>query len=140
MWNMIWPIALVVLANTFYNIVAKSTPLAANAFLSLTVTYLVAAVCSFGLYLFQGSQKLFAELTHINWTAFALGICIIGLEFGYIYVYRSGWKVNTGSLVANISLAVVLIVVGFVFYKESLSLRQLAGIILCVAGLILITR
>jgi uncharacterized membrane protein len=140
MWNYIWPIVLVVLANVFYHIIAKSTPSGTNAFLSLTITYLIAAVCSFLLYLFQGSQKLSDELSKINWTSFALGICIIGLEIGYIYVYRAGWKVNTGSLVANISLACILIVVGFLLYKESLSIIQLTGIFVCIGGLILVTK
>lgn len=54
MLGYIWPIALVVVANVFYNITTKSTPSQANAFLSLAVTYCVAAACAFGLYLVPG--------------------------------------------------------------------------------------
>ena len=58
-----WPILVVVLANVVYNISTKFTPPAANAFLSLAVTYLVAAVCSILLYLTQGEhQKLGSAL------------------------------------------------------------------------------
>ena len=63
---------------------------------------------------------------------------MVALEFGYIYVYRAGWTVNTASLVENIALACVLVFVGFFLYKESLSLRQLIGIGVCVFGLFLI--
>ena len=140
MWNYIWPIGLVVLANVFYNITTKSTPSDANAFLSLTITYIVAAVCSFTLYLFQTNQKLPAAFEKLNWTSYALGIVIVGLEIGYIYVYRAGWKVNTGSLVANITLACVLVVVGFLLYKEAISVRQIVGIAVCIGGLLLITK
>ena len=76
MWSYIWPIALVVLANTFYNIITKSTPSDANAFLSLTITYVVGAVCSFAMYFFQGSHKFSEDIAKINWTSFALGLCI----------------------------------------------------------------
>ena len=38
-WNLFWPIALITLANCFYNICTKSTPEQANPFLSLCVTY-----------------------------------------------------------------------------------------------------
>ena len=46
MWSMIWPILIVVGANTFYHICAKSTPENANAFASLAITYGVGAVLS----------------------------------------------------------------------------------------------
>lgn len=140
MWNYIWPICMVVLANVGYNIVTKSTPSEANALLSLTVTYLTAALFSFILYRFLGrGQTLSFEFSRLNWTSFALGICIIALEFGYIYVYRAGWKVNTASLTANIALACILVIVGFLIYKEVLSLRQIMGIGVCIAGLVLIS-
>ena len=134
-----WPIALVVLANVVYNISTKSTPAGANAFLSLAVIYLIAGICAILLYLLQGGhQKFTAELSKLNWTSIALGISVVALEFGYIYVYRAGWTVNTASLVANIALACVLVFVGFFLYKESLSFRQLIGIGVCVFGLFLI--
>ena len=37
MWNMIWPLLVVVGANTVYNISAKSTPADVNSFASLAV-------------------------------------------------------------------------------------------------------
>ena len=118
MFSFIWPIAIVVLANVVYNIVTKSTPSQANAFLSLTITYLVAAACAFIMYIIQGNhQKPTIELSRLNWTAIVLGISIVALEFGYINVYRAGWKVNTASLVANIALACILVFVGFVILR-----------------------
>lgn len=140
MWYMLWPIALVVLSNVFYNIVTKTTPSDGNAFLSLTVTYFVAALCAFVLYWVSGDRSgLAQDFAKLNWTALALGIVVVGLEFGYIHVYRAGWNVNTAPLVANICLACALLVVGFVVFKETLSLRQILGFAVCVGGLILIT-
>ena len=73
MWNMFWPIALVVLSNTFYNICTKSTPENANAFLSLAVTYLVAAAGALVLFFFAKDRaSILQELGNLNWTAFAL--------------------------------------------------------------------
>lgn len=141
MIHYIWPIALVIFSNVIYNIATKSTPSGANAFLSLAVTYLVAAACSIALYLFQGEhQKLTTELSHLNWTALVLGLSVVALEFGYIHVYRAGWTVNTASLVANIALACILIFVGFFLYHEGLTLRQAAGIVVCFIGLLLIRK
>lgn len=139
MLSYIWPIALVVISNVLYNIITKSTPTNSNALLSLTISYLAAAVCSFVLFLTQERQPITQELAKLNWTAPALGVCIIGLEFGYIYAYRAGWKISTCSLVANISLACALLIVGIVFYKESITAAKAVGMALCIAGLVLIT-
>ena len=41
MWNMLWPLLLIIGSNTFYHICAKSTPEDAHAFGVLTVTYFI---------------------------------------------------------------------------------------------------
>lgn len=141
MWNMIWPIIIVVGANTVYNISAKSTPSDVNSFASLAVSYIIGAVCSVIMFFITSENKnLIAEIAKTNWTAFALGITIVGLEFGYICIYRAGWKISAATLAANISLACVLIVVGILLYKEEVSVKQLIGIAVAAAGLILIAK
>ena len=50
MWNYLWPVLVVIGANTFYNIAAKSTPQNVNSFASLVVTYLVAALLAMVLF------------------------------------------------------------------------------------------
>lgn len=141
MWNMLWPVLVVVGANTIYNISTKSTPANVNAFASLAMTYVMAALSSVVLFfLTSDSKNLLAELAKTNWTAYALGIAIIGLEFGYICIYRAGWKIGVASLVANISLACVLLVVGYFFYKEVITLKQLLGMSVCAIGLMLIVK
>ena len=138
---MLWPVMVVVGANTIYNISTKSTPANVNAFASLAMTYVMAALSSVVLFfLTSDSKNLLAELAKTNWTAYALGIAIIGLEFGYICIYRAGWKIGVASLVANISLACVLLIVGYFFYKEVITLKQLLGMGVCAIGLMLIVK
>jgi len=141
MINYILPIALVILSNFCYHIIAKSMPQQVNPLASLFVTYLTSAGCTLLLMLFANSPKgLFMQFKNINWTSFVLGISIIGLEYGYIRAYRAGWNISICSLVANIVLAVLLIAVGVLAYKEHISAYQTAGIFLCVAGLLLINK
>lgn len=101
MWSMIWPILIVVGANTFYHICAKSTPENANAFASLAITYGVGAVLSIVMFYLTGARGLAGELGKTNWTAWVLGIAVVGLEFGNICLYRAGWKVSVGSLIGK---------------------------------------
>lgn len=141
MLQYIGPILIVVAANTFYNICAKSVPENANSFVALTITYAIAAVISLILFFVTGENKnFFSEVSKLNWSSIVLGIAIVALEFGYIAIYRAGWKISMGSLVANISLAVVLFIVGILVYKEAVTIKQVAGAVVCAVGLILITK
>lgn len=141
MWNMLWPILIVIAANTIYNVCAKSTPANINSFASLTVTYLIAMVCSLIMFFVTGEQKnLLLELSKSNWTTYALGAAIVGLEFGFLCVYRAGWKISMANLFASIAVACVLLIVGFFLYKETISLRQTLGMAVCAVGLILLAK
>ena len=139
MWNLIWPILVVILSNTVYNICMKSMPPDVNPFGALMVTYIVAAIITAIIFVFmvKPSNVVF-ELSKINWTSVILALVIVGLEVGYVFVYRAGWSISTASVVANIGLACVLVIVGFFLYKENVSIRQILGIFVCMVGLILI--
>ena len=139
MWNLIWPILIVILSNTFYNICMKSMPGDVNPFGALMVTYFCAAVISAVIFVgMVGPSNIGDEISKINWTSVVLALAIVCLEVGYVFVYRAGWTVSTASVVANIGLACVLIFVGYFLYKENVSLNQIVGIVVCMAGLILI--
>ncbi|MCR4719070.1 MAG: EamA family transporter [Firmicutes bacterium] len=132
----IWPIALVVLSNTVYQICAKSVPSGIDPFASLTVTYLVGALASCVMYFFlNGGSNLVAEYAKLNWAPIALGIVIVGLEVGWIYAYKAGWQVSTGFIVQSAFLAAVLLAVGHIIYREDLSWNKILGVIICLVGL-----
>ena len=86
------------------------------------------------------NKNIITEIQKTNWTAVVLAFSVVALEFGYIYIYRVGWAVSTGSLVAIISLACILLIVGLVIYKEIVSFYQILGIGLCTIGLLLVTK
>lgn len=139
MWRLIWPILIVVLSNTFYNVCMKSMPNDVNPFGALMVTYLVAAIISAIIFVYAaGPSNIGVEISKINWTSVVLALAIVGLEVGYVFVYRAGWTVSTASVVANIGLACVLLFVGYFLYRENVSLNQIVGIAVCMVGLILI--
>ena len=138
MWNYIWPVLLILGSNIAYNLMTKSTPAQVNPFASLTVTYLVAAVFSFILLLFSSTGHPLADFREVNWTGIVLGMAIVGLELGYICLYRAGWNISVGSLVANVLLAACLLVIGLVVFKEAVGVKQMLGIAVCLCGLVLI--
>jgi drug/metabolite transporter (DMT)-like permease len=134
-------IALAVLANVFYHIIQKKTPLGANPALTLSMTYLAAAVICFVAFLvLPGREGLAVEFKRLNWTAAALGIAIIGLELGFLLAYRAGWNVSTAAMVANVAVAVLLVPVGLLLFKEELKPVNWIGVVLCIAGLLCMAK
>ena len=139
MLSYIWPIALIVLSNTFYQICAKSVPEGMNPFASLTVTYLVGAVISGILYFVSGTGTgLLKEYEKLNWAPIVLGLVIVGLEAGYICAFKAGWQVSTAQMVQAAILACVMLFVGHLVYHEALTWNKILGITICLIGLALI--
>ena len=135
----IWPIALVIFSNIVYQICAKSVPDSVNPFASLTVTYLIGSAISLILfYATDSDRSIMKELGAINWSSFVLGLVIVGLEVGFIYAYKAGWQVSSASVVQSSFLAVALIIVGALLYKEPVSRNKLIGIAFCLVGLVFI--
>lgn len=135
----VFSIVLIVASNILYNICQKSTPQKANPFSALLITYLTAAIITFiTLLLYKTDKGFFESFKELNWTSIVLGISIVGLEFGYLMAYRSGWNISIGSLVANIFLALMLIPVGILLFKEGFELNKILGSAFCIIGLILI--
>lgn len=139
MFSYIWPIALVVLSNMLYQICAKSVPEGMNPLASLTVTYLVGAAVSCALYfILNRNANLLREIRLTNWAPIVLGVVIVGLEVGFIYAFRAGWQISMAQIVSSAVLAVILIFVGYLLYHEAITWNKIAGIIVCLAGLVLI--
>ncbi|MCR5484259.1 MAG: EamA family transporter [Clostridiales bacterium] len=136
-----WPIALIVLSNIFYHICSKSTPKDIDPLASLTVTYLVGAAASGILYFALNRHgNILSEFKHLNWTAFVLGLSIVGLEAGSIYMYKVGWNISTGQIFHSAILAICLIFIGYIFYREQITWTKITGIAVCLVGLFLISK
>ena len=139
MFSYIWPMALLVLSNTVYQICAKSVPDGADPMAVLTVTYAVGAVASAALYFaLNRGGDLLREYGKLNWAPFVLGIVIVGLEAGWIYAYKAGWEVSVGFIVQSAFLAVTLMFTGYLMYHETLTWNKLAGAAICMIGLAVI--
>lgn len=139
--SMIWPIALVVFSNIVYQICAKGVPKDMDAMASMTITYLVGAVCSAIMYFVMNKNgNLLQEYAKMNWAPFFLGVSVVGLEVGFIYAYKNGWAVSTASLVQSAFLAVALIIVRAVLYREAIKANKVIGIVICLIGLYFINK
>ena len=84
--------------------------------------------------------NLIHEYSKLNAAPVLLGISVVGLEVGFIYAYKTGWPVSTLSTVQSAFLALALIIVGALLYKEEISLNKVIGIVICLIGLYFINK
>ena len=69
-----------------------------------------------------------------------MAMAITAVEVASVFMYKVGWNISIGSTVANILTAVALAGVGVLIYKEVMTVNQLIGIGLCIAGLVVMSR
>lgn len=137
----IWrPLLLVVLSSVGYQVGLKEVSGIGDPMISLMVTYLAASAVSFVIYFFQslGKESFLRGVLSVNVSAMGLGLAIVGIEVGTLFMYRAGWAVNVAFVVANSLIVAALMLTGFLLYKEKLTLRQLIGVGISLAGILCI--
>jgi multidrug transporter EmrE-like cation transporter len=138
--QLLW-LSIAIVATVAYHVVLKLTPPGANPLLSLLVTYAaVALLFAAALVLSPGEFAWREEARQLNWTAIALAIAIIGLDLGFILLYRTGFEVSLGALVTQTAAAMLLVGIGLLVFRERLTPGNGLGIVLCLAGLWLVNR
>jgi multidrug transporter EmrE-like cation transporter len=138
--QLLW-LSIAIVATVAYHVVLKLTPPGANPLLSLLVTYgAVALLFAAALVLSPGEFAWREESRQLNWTAIALAIAIIGLDLGFILLYRTGFEVSLGALVTQTAAAMLLVGIGLLVFRERLTPGNGLGIVLCLAGLWLVNR
>jgi drug/metabolite transporter (DMT)-like permease len=132
-------ISIAILSSALYHISQKSTPRLVNAPLALLVTYAVAMMLTMLLlYFMPAKQGLVAELRQLNWASFLLAVSIVGLEVGFLLVYRSGWNIGLAAVLVNVAASLILVPVALLIFKDRLTWVNIAGILTCLAGLVML--
>ena len=140
MGNAIWPLFLIVGSNIVYQLSARGAAKGVNPFAALVVAYAIATVASLALFLATAKgSALAAQVRELNWANYALGLAIIGLEGGFLCLYRAGWSASVGPIVTYSAVAMLLLLIGALFLGEHVGWKQIAGVALCLAGIALVT-
>jgi drug/metabolite transporter (DMT)-like permease len=134
-------IVLVVLGNVGYHLGQRAVPPGANPVVATLGAYLVAACTTIALLpLFARDQAFGAAVRSLNWSTVLVGVAIVGVELGFLLAYRSGWSLGTASLTANAAVAVALLAVGVLVFREPWSATRAMGVGCCILGLWLVNR
>jgi drug/metabolite transporter (DMT)-like permease len=128
-----------VVGTLLYHIAQKTMPRAVSPFVLLAASFSLAALICVAALLIT-VRPPFGICSAISWSSVALGAAMVTIETGYLMAYRIGWRLNRAAFCCNITVAVLLIPLGMILFREQISLRMLAGSSLCIVGLILLVR
>jgi drug/metabolite transporter (DMT)-like permease len=132
-------ITLAIASSTVHHFTAKSIPANVNFTVSLLVTYTVAFVVTFlGFFFLPAKHGVIAEIKQLNWASLGLALAIVGIEFGFLLTYRAGWHLGIAAILVNVVASLILVPVAIFFFKDKISWINIFGILLCLAGLVML--
>ncbi|MBI4428793.1 MAG: EamA family transporter [Ignavibacteriales bacterium] len=132
---------LIVIGVLIYHLSQKSVPRDAHPLVVFAVAYAFAAGLCLAIILATGEFKKGAHLLRSqNWFVVVLiAVSALAVEFGYLYAYRTGWRVSTTSITTSAFITTSLALIGVFWFKEHLTTLNVVGIALCLVGVMCVT-
>ena len=132
---------LIIFGLVVYQIAQKSTDQNANPFVVVILAYLIGiAACIGGYFLFPRQDAEIVPMVRTAiWSAVGIGLGAAAIEIGFMLAYRAGWNLSLLPVWVNVCGAALLMLIGLIVFRESISIEKVIGILLCIGGLVLIT-
>lgn len=132
-------ILLAIASSALYHLSQKQIPAAVNPAVSIIVTYVVSLLLCLVILVFLPPENgLKAALKQLNWATYALAFSLVGLELGFLLVYRAGWNIGIAAVLVNVVASLLLVPVALYVFKDRLSAVNIIGILVCLAGLLML--
>jgi uncharacterized membrane protein YdcZ (DUF606 family) len=135
------PIIMAVTGGVLYHVSQKSVPKQLSPFAAIIIAYAIGILCCFLAMLFVPRERpLLESWQGANWAVWLLGISAAIIEISILLAYRAGCNISITSVVVNIAVALVLLPIGLLIFRERVSWPNAAGIVCCLFGLYLLSR
>jgi multidrug transporter EmrE-like cation transporter len=132
-------ISLAIASSALYHFTQKQIPAGVSPSVSVIVTYVVSlAMCFILLFFLPPENGFMAALKQLNWASYILALSLVGLEVGFLLVYRAGWNIGIAAVLTNVAASLILVPVAIFVFKDKLSLINIIGILVCLAGLVML--
>lgn len=83
-------------------------------------------------------QEIPLHVAKIGWIQFGIAVVVLGMELGFLLMYRYGWDLSVGNVVTRVFINIILAAIGIGLLKEQLSALNMVGIVLCIAGVAMV--
>jgi drug/metabolite transporter (DMT)-like permease len=135
------PLMLAVCGSLVYHMSAKSIPKSvdpAAALIGLYATALAGSVLTYAV--LKPGPVSFRVDAYWHPTVAAVGIGALIIELGFLLAYRGAWPVSSASVIANALVAVILVPLGALVFREPITVERAIGVVLCLLGVTLLQR
>jgi len=131
------------LAGTLYHLGQKSLKAVINPFLLFAITYFVGAILMLGLY-FYNTQSLTIKIPNLDgkslFSMFLITAGFMGIELGFLLVYRSGLPISHSSFLSSLGTSTILLLFGIFFFQEVLTIKQWIGLVFAFIAIVLLMK
>ena len=131
---------LAIAGQIFYHVTQKSISPGTHPVVSLLMFYGLAALLTLPLLLwFPLNEPIIGEIKKLNWAVYGVAASIVLIEIGFLLAYRAGAELSSAAVLTASVVAVSTLLIGAIFFRESLSIAKVSGMVLCLAGIGLMT-
>jgi uncharacterized membrane protein YdcZ (DUF606 family) len=135
------PLFLTIGGSILYHIAQKSLPRTTNPLITMMLAYAVGILLFVLCALFYHDPRPFlSSVKESNWAVFVVAVGAASIEIGFLLAYRVGWNISIAPVASSVAVALLLIPIGLLVFREHLSIGNVIGIMFCVVGLILVTH
>ena len=135
------PILIVITCTVIYHLCSKSMPKHVNPFFNILIVYIIAFITSLIYFLLSNENVgIIESIKAINYAVPILAISLVGLEMGFLMLYRIGWNISIGALVNGILASTMLAIIGVIAFEENFGVNRIIGLSLCFVGLYLLSN
>ena len=128
-------VAIVILSQVSYQLAQKALPGSVKPFAALAVVYGIATGACLLTALLSGSIPAVREYgAYLSFPILLLSVAVIGIEAGFLLLYRGGGAVSTAYTTASAGTVVGLLLIGALWRREPINARQLLGLTLAALG------
>jgi len=131
--------AIAIASVVTYQICMKVIPHDLNPISALVTFYVSALICTLIAAWFIPVGMPSWSLAEFSWPAVIVGAAIVGIELGFLLMYRSGWHLGIAPLITMGGAAVLLLPIGVLMFRQPWTPKYLLGIVLCLYGLYLLS-
>ena len=128
-------VAMVILSQVSYQLAQKALPGSVKPFAGLAVVYGIAmGACLLIALLTGGVPSARDYRVYLSLPILLLSAAIIGIEAGFLLLYRGGGAVSTAYTTASAGTVAGLVLIGTIWLREPISAKQLLGLTFAALG------
>jgi|SRR5579859_3822384 len=129
------PIGLIIASLVSCQLAQRMMPAGANPFTIVAIVYFLGMIACALLAPRVGAPIGLADTVLLrHWQVWVLTGSIVGIEVGYLLVYRVGWPIGTTTGITYTTTMVLLAAISATCFSEDISARRAAGLALAIGG------